>query len=102
MPKPEQNVEEIRYTFYYFVHPKYQLSRKAPDFYTDTRIRIVSECLIFRSTFKIVKPLKKLFSWLINLHVSLQQYYEENLCYLIPCHGIEIVFTPDRKEESSY
>lgn len=85
------------YTFYYFVSPKYQLRRKVPDFYTKTRIRILSQRLIFRSVFKIINPFKKLFGWFINLHPFLQQYYEENLCYLLPCHGIEIVFTPDRQ-----
>jgi len=84
------------YTFYYFVDPDYQLSRKVPDFYTGTRIRILSERLVFRSAFKIINPFKKLFGWFVNLHTLLRQYYEENLCYLIPCHGIEVVFTPDR------
>ncbi|MHC4748847.1 MAG: class I SAM-dependent methyltransferase [Planctomycetota bacterium] len=86
------------YTFYYFVNPKHQLRRKVPDFYTDTRIRILSQRLIFRSTFKIINPFKKLFGWFINLHTLLQQHYEENLCYLIPCHGIEIVFTQDQQQ----
>lgn len=86
------------YTFYYFVNPKNQLSRKVPDFYTNTRIKILSQRLIFRSAFKIINPFKKLFGWYINLHTFLQQYYEENLCYMIPCHGIEVVFTPDEQK----
>jgi predicted SAM-dependent methyltransferase len=85
------------YTFYYFVHPEHQLSRKVPDFYTDIRIRILSQRLVFRSSFRLLKPIKKLIGRFFNLHSSLQQYYEENLCYLFPCHGIEVVFTPDRK-----
>ena len=85
------------YTFYYFVSPPHQLSRKVPDYYTQTRIRILSQRLVFRSTFKLVNPFKKLVGWFINLHALLQQYYEENLCYAIPCHGIELVFTPDRR-----
>jgi SAM-dependent methyltransferase len=86
------------YTFYYFVRPEGQLSRKVPDFYTDTRIRILSQRLVFRSTFKLINPIKKLLGWFLNLHTVLQQYYEENLCYLFPCHGIEVVFTPDRED----
>jgi SAM-dependent methyltransferase len=82
------------YTFYYFVDAKYQLNRKVPHFYTDVRIRILSQRLKFRSSFKIISPVKKLLGWLINLHPLLQEYYEENLCYLFPCHGIEIVFRP--------
>lgn len=84
------------YSFYYFVSPEHQLRRKVPDYYTQTRIRILSQRLIFRSAFKLINPFKKLFGWCINLHTFLQQYYEENLCYIIPCHGIELVFTPDR------
>ena len=83
------------YTFYYFVDEQYQLNRKVPHFYTDVRIRILSQRLKFRSSFKILNPVKKLLGWFINLHPLLQGYYEENLCYLFPCHGIEIVFRPD-------
>ena len=83
------------YTFYYFVDTKYQLNRKVPHFYTDVRIRVLSQRLKFRSSFKIINPIKKLLGWFINLHTLLQEYYEENLCYLFPCHGIEIVFRPD-------
>ena len=83
------------YTFYYFVDAKYQLNRKVPHFYTNVRIRILSQRLKFRSSFKLLGPLKKLFGWFINLHPLVQAYFEENLCYLFPCHGIEIVFTPD-------
>ncbi len=84
------------YSFYYFVRPEGQLRRKVPDFYTATRIQIVSQRLVFRSCFRLLKPARKLMTWLVNLHASLQQYYEENLCYLFPCHGIELIFRPDR------
>jgi len=84
------------YSFYYFVGPEHQLRRKVPDYYTQTRIRILSQRLVFRSSFKIINPFKKLFGWFVNLHTIIQQYYEENLCYIIPCHGIEVIFTPDK------
>jgi len=84
------------YSFYYFVDHEHQLRRKVPNFYTDIRIRISSQRLIFRSSFKLLNPIKKLFGWFINLHTRLQEYYEENLCYLFPCHGIEVVFKPAR------
>lgn len=87
------------YTFYYFVKPQYQLRRKVPDYYSRTKIRILSQRLIFRSSFKVINPFKKLFGWLVNLHTLFQQYYEENLCYLFPCHGIELIFTPDKEEK---
>ena len=84
------------YSFYYFVDHERQLRRKVPNFYTATRIEISSQRLIFRSSFKLLNPIKKLLGWFINLHTRLQEYYEENLCYLFPCHGIEVVFKPAR------
>ena len=85
------------YTFYYFVEEKDQLKRKVPNFYTDVRIRILSQRLMFQSTFRGVNFLKKLFEKFINLNTWLQEFYEENLCYFIPCYGMEIVFTPQKK-----
>jgi len=82
------------YSFYYFVDYENQLRRKVPNYYTDIRIRILSQRLIFRSSFKIINPFKKLFGWFVNLHTIFREYYEENLCYIFPCHGIEVVFTP--------
>ncbi len=81
------------YTFYYFVESKNQLKRKVPDYYTSLRIRIISQRLVFRSAFKLLNPWKKLFGWLVNRHHLLQEFYEENLCYAFPCHGIEIIFS---------
>lgn len=81
------------YTFYYFVESKNQLKRKVPDYYTSLRIRVISQRLVFRSTFMLLNPWKKLFGWLVNRHHLLQEFYEENMCYAFPCHGIEIVFT---------
>jgi len=83
------------YTFYYFVDSKHQMRRKVPIFYTDIRINIISQRLVFRSPFWFRRRLKKLFGLLINCHRSLQEFYEENLCYIFPCYGIEVVFTPD-------
>ena len=83
------------YTFYYFVEPARQLKRKVPNYYSSVRIRILSLRLVFRSTFKFFNPLKKAYGRLINLHPRLQEWYEENLCYSVPCHGIEVVFTRD-------
>lgn len=82
------------YSFYYFADYTSQLRRKVPNFYTDIRIRILSQRLVFRSSFKVINPIKKLLGWFINLHTILQEYYEENLCYILPCHGIEVVFSP--------
>jgi len=82
------------YTFYYFVNAEHQLKRKVPNFYTDIRINIISQRLLFRSPFWITRQIKKFFGFVFNCHRSLQEFYEEKLCYIFPCYGIEVVFTP--------
>ncbi len=83
------------YTFYYFVDTKCQLKRKVPNFYTDLRIKIISQRLIFTSPFWFRRKIKKLAGFIFNCHRSLQEFYEENLCYIFSCYGIEVVFKPD-------
>ena len=83
------------YSFYYFVDSEYQLKRKVPDYYFDTKIRIVSQKLIFDSTFLFRKIIKKVLGTIFNSSRFFQEFYEENLCYVFPCNGIEIVFTKD-------
>jgi len=81
------------YTFYYFVNTEHQLKRKVPNFYTDIRINIISQRLLFRSPFWVTDKIKKIFGFVLNCHRSLQEFYEEKLCYIFPCYGIEVVFT---------
>jgi ubiquinone/menaquinone biosynthesis C-methylase UbiE len=88
------------YTFYYFVDSQYQLKRKVPIFYTSIRIRVLSQRLKFRSSVKLLKPYKKLLNWFFNLHTNLQEFYEENLCYALPCYGVEVIFTPDKQSSN--
>ena len=83
------------YTFYYFVDPEHQLKRKVPNFYSDIRIKILSQRLIFKSPFWLRRQLKKLLSFIFNAHRSLSEFYEENLCHIFPCYGLEIVISPD-------
>jgi ubiquinone/menaquinone biosynthesis C-methylase UbiE len=83
------------YTFYYFVEQKNQLARKVPVFYSNTRIKILSQKLIFASPFKGRRIIKKLFQYIFNSSTWMQEFYEENLCYIIPCYAIEIVYAPD-------
>ena len=84
------------YTFYYFVDSELQLKRKVPNFYTDIRIKIMSQRLIFRSPFWFSRQIKKAFGFIFNCHRTFMEFYEQHLCYILPCHGIEIVFMPDR------
>jgi predicted SAM-dependent methyltransferase len=82
------------YSFYYFVDTRHQLRRKVPDFYTDIRVEIVSVKLRFRSPFRVIHWVRRFLGSIINLHPRLQEFYEGNLCYLMPCHCIEIVLKP--------
>jgi SAM-dependent methyltransferase len=82
------------YSFYYFVEQKNQLKRKVPCFYTDIRINIISLKLVFRSPFWFSNKIKMAIGFIFNRHRFLMEYYEHHLCYLFPCHGIEIVFEP--------
>jgi SAM-dependent methyltransferase len=81
------------YTFYYFVETEGQLKRKVPNHYSDLRIRIVSQKLVFRSAFAWMNPCRKLFGWAVNRHSRLQEFYEGHWSSVVPCHGMEIVFT---------
>lgn len=85
------------YSFYYFVDTERQLKRKVPNFYTDIRIKIISQRLVFRSPFRLSRQIKKPFGFIINCHSSLMEFYEQHLSYIFPCDGIELVFTPDGK-----
>ncbi len=89
------------YSFYYYCHKKRQLGRKVPTFYTESRLEIISLKLRFRSPFKGRKWWKRLHEKIFNLAPSMQEFYEENLCYLFPCYGIAIEFRPDRSDDES-
>jgi len=78
------------YSFYYYVNPEYQLHRKVPHYYSDIRLRILSQKIVFRSEFGIFGFLKKAFGRIINRTLLLQEYYEENLTYIMPAHAIEV------------
>lgn len=86
------------YTFRYFCSEAEQreMVRKVPSFYSEIRIKLLSQRLTFYSSFRGVRFLKKLFQRAVNLSRWTQEFYEENLCYLIPCYGMDIRFTPDR------
>lgn len=84
------------YTFYYFVQPehKMKMKRKVPGFYFDTKINIISQHLVFDSTFLLSKIICRLFGNIFNLSTYIQEFYEAHFCYLFPCFGINIIFSP--------
>ncbi len=84
------------YSFYYFVRPELQLRRRVPVFYTASRLRVTSLELVFKSPFRGRRWGKRLLQRIVNSHSWCQEFYEENLCWLLPCYGIRLEFTPDR------
>jgi predicted SAM-dependent methyltransferase len=80
------------YSFYYFVDSKHQLRRKVPDYYFPVKIRILSQKIVFDSPFFLGKIVKRLWQIIFNLGSIVQEFYEENLCYIFPCSSIEVVF----------
>jgi len=80
------------YTLRYFCGDEDQLMRKVPNHYTKTRIRVVSQRLVFYSSFRGIRFLKKVFQKVVNHSTWTQEFYEENLSALIPCYGLEIQF----------
>jgi len=84
------------YTFYYFVDEQYQLHRKVPTFYTGIRIRVESVKYVFSSSFRYRFWLKRKLGAIVNSSTFMQELYEENLCHLLPCYALEVVFTPDK------
>ncbi len=85
------------YSFLYYSYPqKSPFQRQVPTFYTESRLEIISLKLRFRSPFKGRKWWKRLHEKIFNLNPWMQEFYEENLCHLLPCYGIAIEFRPDR------
>ncbi|MFP3982372.1 MAG: class I SAM-dependent methyltransferase [Desulfurivibrionaceae bacterium] len=89
------------YTFYYYADFEHQLKRKVPNFYSDLRIQIISQKLVFRFEFALLGFLKKGLGRVINSCQWFQEYYEENLVYHLPAHGIEFVIGHPPQEKSS-
>lgn len=83
------------YSFYYFVESKHQISRKVPDYYFPFKIRILSQKIIFDSPFLLGKIFKRLLQIIFNLSSLIQEFYEENLCYMLPCRAVEVTFTKE-------
>jgi SAM-dependent methyltransferase len=81
------------YSFYYFCSPNNQRWRKVPPADVKFRIKILSARLVFKSR---TNPFNMIFGNIFNLHSLLQDFYEENLCYLIPCYELKIIYSPEK------
>ena len=82
------------YTFEYFSHRQTRFKRKVPSFYQEYGFVTEEMTLVFTSPWKGRKLFKRLFQALVNLHSCLMEFYEENLCYLIPCYALRATLKP--------
>lgn len=75
------------YTLSYFSKGDY-FSRKVPTFYNDVDFKINHIKLTFYSPFKMRRRLKKPFQYIVNSSRFFQEFYEENLCHIVPASEI--------------
>ncbi len=82
------------YSFEYFSKAQNRFHRKSPSFYQDFGFETEEILLEFTSPWRLRKIGKRLAQKLFNLSPGWQEFYEENLCYLIPCYGIRATLKP--------
>jgi predicted SAM-dependent methyltransferase len=78
------------YTLSYFCSNQY-FKRKVPNYNSKMQYRLLNVDLIFKSSlpFYFRYAIKSIVGKLINLNNYMKEFYEENLCYLIPCYEIK-------------
>jgi len=78
------------YTLSYFAEDSV-LARRVPTYGHQPRLRLESVQLNFRSAveFRSRYRVKEVFGRLVNAHRWLQELYEENLPWLVPCYELE-------------
>lgn len=82
------------YTFEYFSSKQMKFKRKVPSFYHEYGFITEDLALVFYSPWKGRSLVKRVFQKLFNLNAWLMEFYEENLCYLIPCYGLQVTLRP--------
>lgn len=80
------------YSFSYFV-ARAPLKRQVPRYGRDLPFRLARVSLGFKSTppFYGRHFFKRLFGLIFNSSRGLREFYEENLCYLVPCYEVRFV-----------
>ena len=86
------------YTFEYFCKERGRFKRQVPAFYYDYAYQTSEIRLIFKSSWRSRNLVKKACQLLFNLSPWMMEFYEENLCNLIPCYGIEVTLRPLKEE----
>ncbi|SDT84233.1 class I SAM-dependent methyltransferase [Desulfobacula phenolica] len=82
------------YSFEYFSGQQRRFKRKVPSFYNNCEFITEDISLVFRSPWKTRKLFKQLIQKIINLHPWIMEFYEENLCYIVPCSALKATLKP--------
>ena len=86
------------YTFEYFSAGQNRFTRKVPNFYGTAKFHTAELRLYFTSPWRIRRWIRSRLTTLINLSPALQEFYEENLCHLLPCYGIFFTLRVEKPE----
>jgi len=78
------------YSFSYFSKMNYY-KRQVPQFYNDIEFEINKIELIFYSPFTSRNCFKMVFQKLVNMTRWTQEFYEENMCFMVPAFEIKFV-----------
>ncbi len=87
------------YTLDYFSDGESAFSRRVCCYSSRVRVKVVSRRLIFGSRIKLVHYPKKALQMLVNARPGCQEFYEESLCWVLPCLGLELVFSLRRVDD---
>jgi ubiquinone/menaquinone biosynthesis C-methylase UbiE len=78
------------YSFEYFSKNQKHFHRKVPSFYhADINFNTEMVILKFTSPWRLRNLIKRGCEKIFNFKPGWQEFYEENLCYVFPCYGIQ-------------
>jgi ubiquinone/menaquinone biosynthesis C-methylase UbiE len=84
------------YSFAYYTN-QVHFKRQVPTYGRELPFRLDSVRLVFKSPrpFYVRYAIKRLIGLAVNLSRATQEFYEENLCYLLPCYELRYVLVHD-------
>ena len=82
------------YSFEYFSKSQGRYHRRVPDFYHSFSFHTLELRLNIGTGSR--NPLKWAAHWIFNIHPRLQELYEGNFCYWVPCYGISAVLEAEK------
>jgi len=84
------------YTFFYMSKTS-TMKRKVPNYYNNINFNVLQLRLIFFSSYRLLHYARKIIERIFNINNSMKEFYEENLCYMIPAN--EIFFILEKSKE---